>query len=279
MLPRVDFGTVEVGPTSAAPVCVIVSQKITGLTVKGTTATVTAIGFYNGVLSTLTVVAVAGTPKTSPPGAFSISAVPQNGNPGYYQPPLPASGGTQPQAPLVSGSLVVFGGTSETEEYTDGSGTIPVRGDMGVFNFSATETEIDNVVLQYGGSLNYTEVARLGANTIVSTISKLVTRIYFPAVTSLSIGLGGHSATFGGTGYFNGIYGATITVNVLGNGPPGILTGATGQFVLQPAFSIEATDSNGNVLYTTGGTPPIPIPLSTGYIVIYPGPPKGPQPL
>lgn len=231
------FRYVEVGPTSSAPVCVIFSRMITGLTFNGNNyAKVTAVGYWNGMLSDITVMALDDNPSGD---NFHITAKPRSPLTIIYD----EGGG------LIKGDLVVY--NNAPTGAAKGAGTIQVNKNIGKFAFTAR-----NTLTGPTGNVYYVEFSP----TATSVVVRPPVVIYLAAIGSLDVT--GFTATIKGRGTFNGMP-AAIVVTAVDNSM------LMGPMAKPDWFSIKAVTLPGPTLmptyqYSAEG------PLTTGDIVVVP---------
>jgi hypothetical protein len=178
--------------TSNRPMHIIYSKAVTSLTVVGGRARVQAVGFWDGMVSDLTIEVIDGAPGVD---WFHIVARPRGPLTIIYD----------KAGELVKGDIVVFGATP-TPGRTAGKGAIQVGQNVGTFEFRAQQTST--------GVGGYAYYAEIGQNTS-STVRPPV-RISLPAVQRISIV--GRTAVFGGKGTLNGKP-AQIEIKVVDNAP------------------------------------------------------------
>lgn len=180
-----SFSYTEVCPTnpSTRPVANIYSTRLTSIEVRGNFATVTAVGFWNGMLSELLVEALDDNPSGD---WYHIRAIPINS-------PLPvryeAAGG------VFRGDLVVFS-APPTAGRAFGEGTISFSANTNVGRFQFKAQVSPSGVVQ--GSIYYAEY-----NPIAAVVTRPKVTIYVPAVQTLFFP-GTKVAVLKGKGTLNG---------------------------------------------------------------------------
>lgn len=180
---------------NSRPVNVVYSQTLVSLQVVGNFATVQAIGYWNGMLSDLTLQA-----RDNGSAArdwFHIVARPRN----LLTVILDRSGD------LIKGDLVVVGSTP-APGYTAGEGAIQVGNNIGAFQFKAQNANT--------GATGYAYYWEIAANS--SSVARQPVRVYLPRVEQLTIV--DKTAVFGGRGTLNGRP-ALIEIKAVDNFTPG----------------------------------------------------------
>lgn len=241
-----EFRYTEVSPTGTRPVCIIYSQRLTSVDVRGNFATVKAVGFWNGIASNLLIEAL----DDNPSGDWlHVQAIPINSMlPVQYN----AAGG------VFRGDLVVYAAPPVTG-YANGEGTIAVPNsasivpNIGKFAFKAQSTSAG-----VQGAIAYTEYTP----TAATAIQRPKAAIYVPQVQSLVIT--GNTAVLKGKGTLNGRP-ADVEVTAIDTGmlmdPSGSPVNRPDEFYIK-AVTIVGDTEMPTIIYQAGN------PLKTGYIVV-----------
>lgn len=223
----------EVSPDGTV-VTSIFPKAITGLTVRGNFATITAVGYWNGMPANITIEAL----DDLSGDWFHINAVPQGAILIIYD----RAGGVLP-----GGEIVVFSSPPAPAAYAKGEGTIAVYRNIGKFSFSAETTNSGP-----RGTVYYVEYSPTASIT-----SKPKVRIYVPQVQQFEVT--GNTAVLRGKGTFNG-RAAWIEVRAIDNEASMLPVVRPDEFYIR-ALPL-ATDTWSSVAYNAGG------PLTSGDIVV-----------
>lgn len=201
----------------------IYSLAVTEFSVVGNQATVQAVGYWNGMLSDLTVQVTDGSPDW-----YRVSAGPRGWLPYVYE----------QEGWLIKGDLAVFT-NAQADAWAKGEGEIEAR-NIAKFRFFAEKT--GNVVK---GSVNYVELSP----SSTSVLERAKISIYLPEVKTLEVDSTGRRAILTGPGTLNGRP-ARIEVEVKDNN--------SGSLPVQDEFYIRAFSLNTNsvtkVSYEAGGS-------------------------
>lgn len=232
------FRFTEVTPTGQR-VNVIFSKQLVDLRIEGNVGTVRAVGYWNNMLSDITLVALDDLSGDN----LHIIARPRNMLPVIYD----------QQGGVIKGDIVVFGAPPAPDVYTKGYGAIAIptgiAGAIGKFRFDAAS--IDGMVR---GSLYYAECRQ---NAV--SIERPRVHIYLPRVQFLRVD--GNVAVFGGPGSFNGRP-AKVEVRAVDWSMIGTPLPRPDEFYIK-AVSLTA-DSVSSVAYEAGG----PLIPGSGDIVV-----------
>lgn len=224
--------------TSARPAHMIYSQTLTSLVAVGNYARVQAVGFWNGMLSDLTIEARDNATGTD---WFHVTARPRSPLDIIYD----------KEGYLIKGDLVVVGSTP-APGYATGAGAIRVGLNTGVFQFEA-----QTVNSGVNGYAYYSE-----ASQSITPISRQPVRIYLPRVQKLVIV--DNTAVLSGRGTLNGRP-AMVEIKAVDNYTPGPIMPQVraDEFYISARFLYTDSAAAG---YSAGG------PLIKGDIEVVPMP-------